>query len=63
MRITGVAERLTAREVGSALDWHLRRAEEIRSNALADDLFDFVIDGDRNVREVSQDVLAQAGWL
>lgn len=58
-----IAERLTAREVGSALDWHLRRAEEIRSNALADDLFDFVIDGDRNVRAVSQDVLAHAGWL
>ena len=54
---------LVAREVGSALDWHLRRAEEIRSNALAHDLFDFIIDGDRTVREVSQDVLAHAGWL
>ena len=52
-----VAERLAAREVGSALDWHLQRAEEIRSNALAHDLFDFIIDGDRTVREVAQDVL------
>jgi len=58
-----IAERLAAREVGSALDWHLQRAEEIRSNALAHDLFDFIIDGDRTVREVSQDVLAHADWL
>jgi len=58
-----IGERLTAREVGSALDWHLRRAEEIRSNALAHDLFDFTVDGGRPVREVSQDVLARAGWL
>ena len=47
-----IAERLAAREVGSALDWHLQRAEEIWSNALAHDLFDFIIDGDRTVREV-----------
>lgn len=59
-----IGKRLAAREVGSALDWHLRRAEEIRSNAaLVHDLFDFVVDGDRPAREVSQDVLAHAGWL
>ena len=60
-----VAERLAARELGGAHDWHLQRAEEIRSNALAydDDLFDFIVDGDRTVREVSQDVLTNAGWL
>jgi hypothetical protein len=58
-----IATRLAAREVGSALNWHLRRAEEIRSNAVAHDLFDFTVNGDRTVREVSLDVLAHAGWL
>ena len=58
-----IAERLAVRETGSALDWHLRRAEEIRSNATAHDLFDFAVDGERTVREVSDDVLLRAGWL
>jgi len=58
-----IADRLAVREVGSALDWHLRRAEEIRSNAVAHDLFDFIVNGNRAVREVSLDVLAHAGWL
>jgi hypothetical protein len=58
-----IGERLAIREVGSGLDWHLQRAEEIRSNALTHDLVDFIIDGDRMVRQVSQDVLARAGWL
>jgi hypothetical protein len=57
-----IAERLAAREVGSALEWHLQRAEEIRSNALAHDLFDFVVDGERPVRDVSVEVLQRAGW-
>jgi len=58
-----IAERLSAREIGSALDWHLRRAEEIRENAAAHDLFDFAVDGDRTVREVSEEMLCRAGWL
>jgi hypothetical protein len=58
-----IAERLAAREVGSAFGWHLQRAEEIRSNALAHDLFDFVVDGERPVRDVSVEVLRRAGWL
>jgi hypothetical protein len=57
-----IAERLAVREIGSALEWHLRRAEEIRHNALAHDLFDFVVDGERPVREVSLEVLRLAGW-
>lgn len=57
-----IAERLAAREIGSALEWHLQRAEEIRRNALAHDLFDFVVDGERPVRDVSADVLRLAGW-
>ena len=58
-----VAERLGGREVGSALDWHLRRAEEIVRNASAHDLFDFAVDGDRPVRAVAQELLVRAGWL
>jgi hypothetical protein len=50
-----IAERLAAREVGSALEWHLQRA-------LAHDLFDFVVDGERPVRDVSVEVLQRAGW-
>lgn len=58
-----INKRLAAREIGSALEWHLRRAAEIRTNAVAHRLFDFTIDGDRTVREVSLDLLARAGWL
>jgi hypothetical protein len=58
-----IAARLAAREIGSALEWHLRRAVEIRSNAAANVLFDFTVNGDRTVREVSLDVLAHAGWF
>jgi hypothetical protein len=58
-----IGERLAAREVGSALEWHVRRAEEIVRNASAHDLFDFAVDGDRPVRAVAHEVLARAGWL
>ncbi len=58
-----IAERLSAREVGSALGWHLRRADEIRSNALSHALFDLTVDGEQSVREVAVEVLRRAGWL
>lgn len=58
-----IAERLAEREVGSGLEWHLHRAEEIRRNAAAHDLFDFVVDGERPVRDVSAEVLRRARWL
>ena len=58
-----IAERLAGREVGSALEWHVERAAEIVRNASAHDLFDFVVDGDRPVRDVAGDVLERAGWL
>lgn len=57
-----IAERLAKREIGGGLEWHLERAEEIRSNARAHDLFDFVVDGERPVRDVAMDVLARAAW-
>jgi hypothetical protein len=58
-----IAERLAGREVGSALNWHIQRAEEIRRNASACDLFDFSVDGDRPVRVVAREMLERAGWL
>jgi len=58
-----IAERLGAREIGSALDWHLARSEEIRRNAAQHDLFDFAVNGDRPVREVALDVLDGAKWI
>ena len=58
-----VSERLAAREIGSAFEWHLRRAEEIRRSARDHDLADFAVDGERPVREVAVDVLQGAGWL
>src|SRR5436190_20293367 len=48
-----IAERLAAREAGSALDWHLQRAEEIRTNALAHDLFHIINDTAHTARDVS----------
>jgi hypothetical protein len=58
-----IAARLGEREVGSALQWHVDRAAEIRRNAAAHDLFDFEVDGDRPVREVATEVLERAGWI
>jgi AAA domain-containing protein len=57
-----IAERLAVREIGSGLEWHLQRAEEIRRNALDHDLFDFVVDSERPVRDVSVEILRRAGW-
>jgi len=58
-----IAERLGAREIGSALEWHLARSEEIRHNAAQYDVFDFTVHGDRPVREIALDVLVHAGWV
>jgi hypothetical protein len=57
-----IAERLAEREVGSGLEWHLQRADEIRRNALVHDLFDFVVDGEGPVRDVAVEALERAGW-
>ena len=58
-----LVERLTGREVGSALEWHIRRAEEIRRHSSRYELFDFSIDGERPVADVASDLLTRAGWL
>ena len=57
-----VASRLADREQGSALDWHLERAEEVRHSGMRDPA-DFHVPADRAAREVAADVLARAGWL
>jgi hypothetical protein len=57
-----IAERLGERERGSALQWHIDRAEEIRRNA-GDDFADFRLDADRDVRTIALDLLDRAGWV
>jgi predicted kinase len=57
-----VAGRLGERERGSALQWHIDRAEEIRRNA-GDDFADFRLDADRDVRAIAVDLLDRAGWV
>jgi hypothetical protein len=57
-----VAERLGERERGSALQWHIDRAEEIRRNA-GDDFADFRVDAARDVRTIALDLLDRAGWV
>jgi hypothetical protein len=57
-----VAGRLGERERGSALQWHIERAEEIRRNA-GDDFADFRLDADREVRAIAVDLLDRAGWV
>jgi hypothetical protein len=53
-----VAARLRKRELGSGLEWHLRRAPEIAAATLGDP-----VDADRSVSEVARDVLERAGWI
>ncbi|MHC4163972.1 MAG: ATP-binding protein [Planctomycetota bacterium] len=52
-----IAERLRRREIGSGLDWHVRRAAAIAQATLGEP-----VDAERPVREVARDVLARAGW-
>ncbi|MHC4729885.1 MAG: hypothetical protein ACYS6Z_04735 [Planctomycetota bacterium] len=52
-----IAERLRRREIGSGLDWHVRRAAAIARATLGEP-----VDAERPVREVARDVLARAGW-
>ena len=63
VQVERIAERLRAREIGSALDWHLARSQEIRRNAAHHDLFDFTVDGERPVRAIALDILGRAGWF
>jgi hypothetical protein len=57
-----VAARLAERERGSALEWHLRRAAEVRASGMRDGA-SFHVDGSRAPGVVAADVLRRAGWL
>lgn len=53
-----IAERLRRREIGSGLEWHIRRAAQIARATLGQP-----IDAQRPVVEIAHHVLAEAGWL
>lgn len=57
-----VATRLAERERGSALEWHLRRAAEVRASGMRGEA-SFHVDGNRAPGVVAADVLRRAGWL
>ena len=52
-----IVERLRAREIGSALEWHVRRSDEIAGASLGEE-----VDAERPVSEIARDVLDRAGW-
>jgi hypothetical protein len=53
-----IRERLSQRESGSALDWHVRRAADVARATLGEP-----VDAERPVAEIARDVLERAGWL
>jgi hypothetical protein len=57
-RAETIERRLRGREIGSGLEWHVRRSAEIATSTLGEP-----VDAERPVAEVARDVLARAGWL
>ena len=57
-----VAARIAGRERGSAVDWHLQRAREVRESGMRERA-SVHVDANRPVGEVALDVLCRAGWL
>jgi adenylylsulfate kinase len=56
--------RIRARELGSALAWHLARTTELQAILDGAALADFVVSNDgRAVQEVAAEVLRRADWL
>lgn len=53
-----IERRLGKREIGSGLEWHLQRSDEIARATLGDP-----VDAERSVVEVASDVLSRSGWL
>ena len=52
-----IARRLRQREIGSALAWHVERAEEIGRATMGE-----AVDAERPIDEIARDVLARSGW-
>ena len=50
--------RLSKREIGSGLEWHLQRSREIAQSTLGE-----AVDAERDVATIARDVLLRAGWL
>ena len=53
-----IGQRLAKREIGSGLEWHLRRSAEIARATLGEP-----VDAERSVAETAGEVLRRAGWL
>ena len=57
-------QRLSRREIGSGLAWHLARAEELAAQLEETGLEDFVVHNEsRTIQETAIEVLTRAGWL
>ncbi len=56
--------RLAAREVGSGLEWHLNRSQELEQIMSGSRVEDFVIDNNgRALRDVANELLVTCGWI
>jgi hypothetical protein len=56
--------RLRAREMGAGREWHLARTEELEQILQGAALEDFqVVNDERPLRSVAEEVLRQAGWI
>ncbi|MEE9206688.1 MAG: hypothetical protein V3U50_06905 [Acidimicrobiia bacterium] len=56
-------KRLRRREIGTGLDWHLRRASELATILEDGNVDDVVVDAsDRPLRSIAVDVLEAADW-
>jgi hypothetical protein len=53
-----IGERLRGREIGSGLEWHLRRNVEIAASTLGEP-----VDAERSIPDIARDALGRAGWL
>jgi hypothetical protein len=56
--------RLCGRERGAGLDWHLERAAELDAQWRSAPVEDLLVQTEgRTVRELANEILADAGWL
>ena len=53
-----VLDRLQQREIGSGLEWYVRRSAEIAQATIGEP-----VDAERSVDRIARDVLQRAGWL
>lgn len=58
-----VAERVSEREVGAGLDWHLARAIELEEHWDEFPVEDFTVENVGSVRDVALELLTRVGWI